>query len=58
MSKPMLWLISFFSMVVVSVIATVVMINDGGIWTAVPILIWFVLGQIFIVPKILRKKDD
>lgn len=51
----MLWLVAFVSMIVAFAIATVVMINDGGIWTAVPILIWFILGQFYVVPKILKK---
>jgi len=57
MSKLTLNLIGFFSMVLAIGIAFLIMINDGGFWSFVPMILWFVLGQIFIVPKILKKKD-
>ena len=45
-------------MVMAGIISFVIMINEGGLWTAAPIILWFVIGQIFIVPKILEKDKD
>jgi len=58
MSKLILLLVLFISMVMAGIISFVIMINEGGLWTAAPIILWFVIGQIFIVPKILEKDKD
>jgi hypothetical protein len=52
-----LWLILFVSMFIAVAIATVIAIFDGGYLAFIPLVAWFILGQIFIVPK-LRKASS
>jgi len=57
MSKLKLHLIGFLSLAIAGIITFFVLINDGGNWAFAPGLVWFVVVQIFLVPKILKKKD-
>lgn len=55
MKKWKLWLLGYATMFLAGVLAFVIMtILDGGYWTFAPLILWFVLMQIFVVPKILR----
>ena len=51
----MLWFYLFISLVFSFFIATVLALNNEVWLAALPIIIWFILGQIFIVPRILKK---
>ncbi|MFC2952157.1 hypothetical protein ACFOOP_09455 [Marinicaulis aureus] len=55
MKKWRLWLLAFFTMFVAVGLAVVITIFDGGYWSFIPMIAWLVLGQIFIVPKILGR---
>jgi len=43
-------------MIIVIGLAIFIAWNDGGYWSFVPMVVWFVLAQIFVVPEILKKK--
>lgn len=56
MSKLFYILIAFFSMILAGVVSFFIGLYDGGYFAFIPLIAWFILVQIFIVPRVLKKK--
>ncbi len=58
MKKWKLWLIGYVTMfLAVAVSVGIALLFGDTFWMGAPLIIWFVLNQIFIVPKILRNEN-
>ncbi len=59
MAKWKLWLVGYVTMfAALGIAVAIVVIFDGGYWAFVPMVLWFVYGQIFLVPRILSKRNS
>ena len=56
MMKRQLWLLAYFTVFLAGLIAVGIVVAFGDTWWAVaPLIVWFICGQIWVVPQILKK---
>lgn len=56
MSKLTLWIIGFVSMFLAFGLTVLILLIFGDTyWSVVPMIVWFIAGQIWLVPRILKK---
>ena len=54
MSKFLLWAVGFLSLAIATALGVLIMHNNGGFWAIAPGIIWFVIMQVYVVPRILK----
>lgn len=56
MSRVVYIFLSFVSMLLVGLLSFTIGYFGGGYFSFIPLIIWFIIMQIFIVPRLLKKK--